>query len=396
MATKNYGYMTENMDMIDKDIKEREDEIRIHASNAEIHTTQAEHDKLAGIEDYANNYVHPSYSPQDSGLYKVTVDGKGHVSETNAVVKSDITGLGIPAQDTVYTASTGIKLDGTVIKHENPKPSDDDITAKGSEGDLTYGGTFSVPSITYDKQGHITKSGTTTMKLPAETVYTADDGIKLVDKKIVHSNSKVTPVLAQSDKTITPDYGDEFSFSSVAYDEWGHITGKDITKVQMPAEQTSVTGSSGSCTGNAATATALETARTLTVGATGKTFDGINNVQWSFDDIQDDAHQFVAKTDKNLWNETAETVKNRLINSLEVITDFVFGTNPTSGGIYVSNKTYLPFGANFVISEPASIIGGNTVAVEVARSGHFVGINSTNPAVAGKVVRVRGRVRIVE
>jgi hypothetical protein len=48
-------------------------------------------------------YTHPTYTAKSNGFYKVTVDGTGHVSGTTAVSKSDITGLGIPAQDTVYT-----------------------------------------------------------------------------------------------------------------------------------------------------------------------------------------------------------------------------------------------------------------------------------------------------
>ncbi len=51
-------------------------------------------------------YTHPTYTAKSSGLYKVTVDGKGHVSGTAAVAKSDITALGIPAQDTTYSVAT--------------------------------------------------------------------------------------------------------------------------------------------------------------------------------------------------------------------------------------------------------------------------------------------------
>ena len=36
----------------------------------------------------------------------MTVDAKGHVSAVSAVEKSDITGLGIPAEDTTYPAAT--------------------------------------------------------------------------------------------------------------------------------------------------------------------------------------------------------------------------------------------------------------------------------------------------
>ena len=62
--------------------------------------------KLDGIASGANKYTHPSYTAKSSGLYKVTVDASGHVSATAAVTKADITGLGIPAQDTTYSAAT--------------------------------------------------------------------------------------------------------------------------------------------------------------------------------------------------------------------------------------------------------------------------------------------------
>ncbi len=48
-------------------------------------------------------YTHPAHTAKESGLYKVTVDAEGHVSDAQAVSKEDITGLGIPAQDTTYT-----------------------------------------------------------------------------------------------------------------------------------------------------------------------------------------------------------------------------------------------------------------------------------------------------
>lgn len=41
-----------------------------------------------------------------NGLYKITTNAQGHVTAATAVQKSDITALGIPAQDTVYTHPT--------------------------------------------------------------------------------------------------------------------------------------------------------------------------------------------------------------------------------------------------------------------------------------------------
>lgn len=68
--------------------------------------TTTEKEKLAGIEEGANNYTHPTHTAKTSGLYKVTVDVEGHVSAATAVAKADITALGIPAQDTTYSPAT--------------------------------------------------------------------------------------------------------------------------------------------------------------------------------------------------------------------------------------------------------------------------------------------------
>lgn len=53
-------------------------------------------------------YTHPSHTAKSSGLYKVTIDAEGHVSAATAVTKSDITALGIPAQDTKVTVDSSI------------------------------------------------------------------------------------------------------------------------------------------------------------------------------------------------------------------------------------------------------------------------------------------------
>ena len=75
-------------------------------------------------------YTHPAHTAKASGLYKVTVDGEGHVSAAEAVAKTDITALGIPAQDTTYTDVTAggasglmsgadkTKLDGLIVAED--------------------------------------------------------------------------------------------------------------------------------------------------------------------------------------------------------------------------------------------------------------------------------------
>ncbi|MEI3172714.1 MAG: hypothetical protein V8S76_01235 [Lachnospiraceae bacterium] len=67
--------------------------------------------------------------------------------------------------NTTYSAGAGLTLSGTQFKHTNSVTAG---TAKGDDSKtLAYGGTFTIPSVTYDAQGHITAKGTTTMTMPA-------------------------------------------------------------------------------------------------------------------------------------------------------------------------------------------------------------------------------------
>ena len=88
--------------------------------------TTAEKNKLATIAEGANKYVHPTYTVQSSGLYKITVDSTGHISSVVPVSKGDIVALGIPAQDTVYelpqasaTEIGGVKIDSDYTTGSN-------------------------------------------------------------------------------------------------------------------------------------------------------------------------------------------------------------------------------------------------------------------------------------
>lgn len=127
--------------------------------------TSAEKTKLSDIAEGANKYVHPSYTAQKSGLYKVTVDASGHVSATTAVAKADITGLGIPAQDTTYADATtsthglmsaadktkldgvatgaqankieSVKVNGTALTPDSSKAVNVDLSAYAKSADVT-------------------------------------------------------------------------------------------------------------------------------------------------------------------------------------------------------------------------------------------------------------------
>lgn len=121
----NGSYTMELLDDTTVDLSGKVDKVAGKGLSTNDYTT-AEKNKLAGIAEGANKYVHPSYTAKASGLYKVTVDATGHVSAVAAVTKGDITALGIPGSDTQYsnaTASTAglmsaadkAKLDGMVL-----------------------------------------------------------------------------------------------------------------------------------------------------------------------------------------------------------------------------------------------------------------------------------------
>lgn len=129
----NGSYTMELLDDTTVDLSGKVDKVAGKGLSTNDYTT-AEKNKLAGIAEGANKYVHPSYTAKASGLYKVTVDATGHVSAVAAVTKDDITALGIPGSDTQYsnaTASTaGLMSAADKAKLDSMVPATDtEVTA---------------------------------------------------------------------------------------------------------------------------------------------------------------------------------------------------------------------------------------------------------------------------
>ena len=177
--------------------------------------------KLDGIENGANKYTHPSYTNRTSGLYKITVDATGHVSAATAVTKSDITALGIPAQDTntTYTPATD-DTDGLMSAEDKAKL---DGIASGANN-YTHP-TFTARNaglykITVNNQGHVTaatavvKGDITALGIPStNTTYnnatTYTDGLMSSEDKtkldgIADGANKTTVDTALSTSSTNP------------------------------------------------------------------------------------------------------------------------------------------------------------------------------------------------
>lgn len=83
------------------------------STHARVDATKVEPSDVNGnikINDVETTvYEHPTQTAKTSGMYKIAVDGTGHVSNAITVTKNDIVELGIPEQDTTYSSEDAEK-----------------------------------------------------------------------------------------------------------------------------------------------------------------------------------------------------------------------------------------------------------------------------------------------
>ena len=220
--------------------------------------------KLDGVATGANKYVHPSYTSKASGLYKVTVDSTGHVSATSAVVKSDITALGIPGSDTnTWTAFKGATSSAVGIAGYVPAPA-----AGASNRYFRSDGTWAVPPDTNTTYSNMTaatssvagKSGLVPAPAAgAQTKYLRGDGTWQTPPNTTYgvATGSSNGLMAAADKTkldgiatgankyTHPSYTAKSSgLYKVTVDATGHVsaatavTKSDITGLGIPSSDT--------------------------------------------------------------------------------------------------------------------------------------------------------------
>ena len=179
--------------------------------------------KLDGITPGANKYVHPSYTAKGSGLYKITVDGMGHVSAVASVTKTDITALGIPGSDTNTTYSP----------------------FKGATASAA-GGTGLVPAPAIGQNTRFLR-GDGTWQTPPNTTYGVATGeanglMSAADK------TKLDGIATGANKYTHPSYTARTSgLYKITVDTSGHVssvtavTKADITALGIPGSDTNTT-----------------------------------------------------------------------------------------------------------------------------------------------------------
>ena len=120
--------------------KANQSELDTHVNNSTIHITANERTKLSGIAEGANKYTHSTSAAgaKANGLYKITTDANGHVTEATTVTKTDITNLGIPGQDTntTYSQATSSTLGLTKLYTSAGTSTDGTMTRNAISNEL--------------------------------------------------------------------------------------------------------------------------------------------------------------------------------------------------------------------------------------------------------------------
>ena len=192
-------------------------------------------------------YSHPTHTAKTNGFYKVTVDSLGHVSDTTAVSKSDITALGIPSQDTVYEeassssagimklyTSTGTNTDGTMTQSAIKSALDGKANSKHNHivSDVVDLGVVEGTGYTYDDNG-VTANGTQAV------IDIASGGTGAITASGALANLGALPVQDLSVNTTAPgtaNYGRTLTVTSassdkyyIGIDEYGKLWGGQAT-----------------------------------------------------------------------------------------------------------------------------------------------------------------------
>ena len=257
-------------------------------------------------------YVHPKFTPHDAGLYKITVNNEGHVSDATAVTKEDITALGIPAQDTVYTHPSYVPREAGLYK------------------------------VTVDSTGHVSnavvvaKSDITSLGIPAQdTIYThpsytaqANGMYKITVDNIGHVSdvSAITKnditalgIPAQDTVYTHPSYTPHSEgLYKITVNELGHVSGvgavtkNDITALGIPTQDTTYSAGSGlSLSG-----TTINHASSITAGTAGSSSStsGSNTISIPYVTYNNTGHITAAGTRTHTINE-ATTSASGLMSS---------------------------------------------------------------------------------
>lgn len=186
-----------------------------------------------------------------SGLYKITTNSEGHVTAATAVTKTDITGLGIPAQDTTYTlagliGSSAIgSTTGPIYWTGSKFATTSSLYSTMTGATASAAGTTGyVPAPAKGAQGLFLR-GDGTWATPTNTTYSAGSGLSLSGTTFNHSNSITAKTAYGSTTTTASADGGSITVTDIKYDAQGHITGSTDRKITLSQTTYSLSGLGG-------------------------------------------------------------------------------------------------------------------------------------------------------
>lgn len=229
-----------------------------------------------------------------SGLYKITTGSEGHITAGTAVSKDDITALGIPAQDTTYSAATAA-ASGLMTSEMYTK-------LNGLENTVV--------------ENALTSTSTT-------NALSAAQG-KALNDAVVDINSSLTAVNKALDAKVP---------------NTRKVNGKELSSDINLAKADLGLGSvdnTADASKSVLSASKWTTPRTLTIGNKGNTVDGSGNVSWSLSDIGAAASSHNHNTSYFALASTNNATGNQWLNN---------GT--IDGGDYTSSSTLYGYSFGF-------------------------------------------------
>lgn len=175
---------------------------------------------------------------------QITTDAQGHVSsKTNRTVT-------MPK----YIAGTGLTISGVAISHANNGTAGSyGPTANVAPG---YGGTFQIPQITTNAQGHVTAITMRTVTFPSAQdipeveTYTGVSPIVVTGTQISHASIGTAGSVGPTTNS-TASHGGTITVPYITVDARGHVSAKANRTITLPSGPVNMTGATSSAAGTA-------------------------------------------------------------------------------------------------------------------------------------------------
>ena len=133
------------------------------------------------------------------------------------------------ADEKSYTGKSGggITVSGTEISHSNSVTAGT-VSEGGDARTLALGGSFNVPSVTYDAHGHVTSTGTTKLTLPSTITKAAHYSPSEEAGSALEADASSTTAATWNTTSLVTGV-------TLKRDSKGHVTGVAVDSVKMPA-----------------------------------------------------------------------------------------------------------------------------------------------------------------